>query len=308
MEAPSQLSVVIPHLNEPDGNLRRCLLALHHQRTKDIAIEIIVVDNGSLEMPEGVCAGIPDIRLEREPIPGPGPARNRGASLARAELLAFVDADCVVQPGWANAIVDMMDSRPEIDLIGGDIGILMTDPRKPSSVELYESIYSYRARMYVERYGFAATGNMAVRRDVFRAIGPFGGIATMEDTEWGQRATSQGYRIAFLPEARVLTPSCKSFVELSRRWDRHVAHEYRQTSGQRFATPRWLAACAVMAASPLIEVFRILGSDRITGIRNRIFAMACLTRVRLYRARLMLSLVGYRDAAPLVETWNREKT
>lgn len=306
MEAPLQLSVVIPHLNEPD-NLHRCLVSLDAQRGDGLSFEIIVVDNGSVEMPEDACAGFRNVRLERQPVPGPGPARNHGAALARSGLLAFIDADCIAMPGWARAIVDFMDRHPDTDLLGGDIGILMTDPQKPTAIESYESIYSYRARLYVEQHGYAATGNMAVRTAVFHAVGPFGGISTMEDTEWGQRATALGHRIAFLPDAKVLTPSCKSFPELARRWDRHVAHEFRKVGVARSARLRWLAGCAFIAASPLAEIFRISRSDRVSGIRNRVFALACVTRIRLYRARLMLDLVRYGHSASLVENWNREK-
>lgn len=305
MNMPLQLSVVIPHLNEPD-NLRHCLLALDAQRTKDMWFEIIVVDNGSANMPEAACSGLDDVRLVREPVPGPGPARNRGVAEARADVVAFIDADCIAQPGWAGAIVKMMRDHPEIDLLGGDIGILMDDPQAPSAIEAYESIYSYRARLYVERYGFAATGNMAVRTSVFHAVGPFGGISTMEDTEWGQRATALGYRIAFLGAAKVLTPSCKSFAELARRWDRHVAHEFGKVGVRRLAKLKWLAGCAIMAASPLPESLKIMASNRVAGIRSRALAMMCLTRVRFYRARLMFDLARHGRSAPLVESWNRE--
>ncbi|MCV9967054.1 glycosyltransferase family 2 protein [Pararhizobium sp. BT-229] len=305
MNVPFQLSVIVPHLNEPE-DLRRCLRSLNAQRESGISFEIIVVDNGSKEMPKAACSDVPDLRLEREMVPGPGPARNLGASVARAEVLAFIDSDCIAQPGWAHAIVALMTERPDIDLVGGDIGVLMVDPRRPSAIEAYESIYSYRARDYVERYGFAATGNMAVRAQVFRTVGPFGGIGTMEDTEWGQRATAQGKRIAFLPEARVLTPSCKTFAELACRWDRHVAHEFRKVSGSRTAMLGWLAGCTAVVVSPLAESFRILRTDRISGARNRLLALVCLTRIRLHRAWRMLDLALHGDAGRFVERWNRE--
>ncbi|MBP1862307.1 glycosyltransferase [Rhizobium herbae] len=305
MNPPWQLSVIIPHLNEPD-DLRRCLLALDAQRADGIPFEIIVVDNGSREMPEAACSGIPDVRLVRETIPGPGPARNLGASMARADLLAFIDCDCIAQPGWVRSIVGLMARTPDIDLVGGDIGILITDPRHPSAIESYESIYSYRARAYVERYGFAATGNMAVRKQVFHSVGPFGGIATMEDTEWGQRATARGHRIAFLPEARVLTPSCKSFADLARRWDRHVAHEFRKVVGRPAAMLRWLVGGLVVVGSPLAESFKIFTTDRVSGARNRVLALACLTRIRLHRGRRMFDLALHGDARRFVESWNRD--
>lgn len=307
MNLPLQLSVIIPHLNEPD-DLRRCLLSLDAQHADGVPFEIIVVDNGSTEMPEAACSNIQNLRLEREVLPGPGPARNLGANLARAAILAFIDSDCIAQPGWVRAIVGCMAKNPTIDLVGGDIGILINNPQCPSAIESYESIYSYRARVYVERYGFAATGNMAVRKRVFHSVGPFGGIASMEDTEWGQRATAQGYRIAFLPEARVLTPSCKSFAELARRWDRHVAHEYGKVAGHPAAMLRWLIGCAIVVASPLAETIKILRTDRVSGVRNRILALACLTRIRLHRAHRMLDLALHGDSGRFVESWNRERS
>ncbi|MCA1406691.1 glycosyltransferase family 2 protein [Ensifer sp. IC3342] len=307
MHAAPRLSVVIPHLNEPD-NLRRCLLSLDAERADGIPFEIIVVDNGSAERPDAVCSSFAGVSLEYELVPGPGPARNRGANAARSELLAFIDADCVAQRGWVRAIVEFMAGNPDVDVVGGDIGILMADPERPTSIELYESIYSYRARLYVENHGFAATGNMAVRTRVFRSVGPFGGISTMEDTEWGRRATALGHRLAYLPQAKVFTPSCRSFAELARRWDRHVAHEFRKVGDHPAAMLRWLAGGVMVGVSPLVEAFRILFSDRVSGSRSRLFALACLIRVRLYRARLMFDLALHRNATSLVEDWNREKT
>ena len=304
-ETRFQLSVVIPHLNE-GKNLRWCLAALERQRAEGISLEIIVVDNGSDELPEAACAGIPDLRLVLETTPGPGPARNRGARMALSDIVAFVDADCVVQAGWAQAIVHFMEDRPETDIIGGDIGILMDDSERPTSIEAYESIFSYRTSLYVERHDYAATGNMAVRRDVFNRVGPFGGISTMEDREWGQRAVAIGHRIAFLPQARVLTPSCKSFAELARRWDRHVAHEFDTVLDGRQPMVTWLLRSVVVAVSPLGEIPGLIVSRRIAGVRAKLAALVCLARVRLRRARKMLMIARRGHAALLVANWNRE--
>ncbi len=164
-----RISIVIPHLNEPD-NLRRCLLSLAAQRSEGIPFEIIVVDNGSTELPQAVCSEFEGVRLEHEPVPGPGPARNLGARCARAELLAFIDSDCIAQPGWLRAMVEAMDGNPDIDFAGGDIGVLPADPKRPTAVEAYENIFSYRAQLYAER-GHTATGNMVVRTGVFQAVG-----------------------------------------------------------------------------------------------------------------------------------------
>lgn len=306
MTSPPRLSVVIPHLNEP-GDLRRCLESLVAQRGDDLDFEIIVVDNGSTELPSQACSGLKDVHLRLETTPGPGPARNHGARIARAELIAFIDADCVACPGWARSIVEYLEQNPATGFLGGDIGILPVDPDRLTAVEAYESIYSYRARDYVQKYGFAATGNMAVRASVFRAVGPFGGIATMEDTEWGQRATGMGFKIAYLPQAKVLTGSCKSFGQLAGRWDRHVAHEFRHVAGTK-SMARWLLTGAVIAASPLPEIVSIMRSDRVSGLRSRWLTFTCLTRIRLYRARRMFGLALWDNSAAVVGSWNREKS
>lgn len=300
-----RVSVIIPHLNEPE-ELRACLLALDAQRADGIAFEIIVIDNGSRQMPHFAETLVPGVRLARETIPGPGPARNLGASLAKAPLLAFIDADCIAAPHWLAAIVECFERNHEIDFAGGDIRIRPADPQRLTAVEAYEAIYSYRTQLYVEQYGFAATGNMAVRSDVFRSIGPFGGIGTMEDTEWGQRATAQGCQIAYLPDARVYTAPCRSFAELERRWDRHVAHEFGEIRGRRFWLAQWLGKSLVMAVSPLGEVIRILGSDRVDGWRERALALVGVTRIRFYRAGLMVALARRDNAASMVDRWNRE--
>lgn len=305
MSSSLQLSVIVPHLNEPD-DLGRCLQSLLAQRADGVRFEIIVVDNGSVTMPEKTCFGIADLRLVHEPTPGPGPARNLGARLARAELLAFIDADCMAQGGWAKAVVSAMGRQSGAAFAGGDIRIHVAEPSHPTAIEAYENIYAYNVRTYIDRHGFAATGNMAVRKSVFEAVGPFGGIASMEDTEWGQRARRSGYHGIFLPDAKVLTPSCKSFSELARRWDRHVAHEFQQADTRRFGNMlRWLLRAMVIAVSPLFEIIRILASDRVAGVRNRLGAWLCLTRVRFYRAKRMMLVAMEGDATRFVSNWNR---
>ncbi len=307
MSDTPRVSVIIPHLNEPD-ELRHCLQSLDAQRQSGIPFEVIVVDNGSAELPEHVCAGFPGTWLELERRPGPGPARNRGAEVARAELLAFIDCDCVAAAGWISAIVDFMDAHEDVAFLGGDIRISPARPDRLTATEAYESQFSYRARLYVTQHGFAATGNMAVRAAVFRAVGPFGGIDTMEDTEWGKRATAQGYRIAYLDTSRVYTAPCASFEELTRRWNRHVAHEFRGVSGHPSKILLWAIRSAAIAVSPLAEIAGIAVSDRLHGARARWLAFACMSRIRLYRARRMIGLLVRDNTAAMVGSWNREES
>lgn len=301
-----RLSVVIPHLNEPD-ELRRCLASIVREREPDFPIEIIVVDNGSTSLPNRVCDEFSDAKLLLERVPGPGPARNKGAGIATSDLIAFIDADCIAEPGWARAIVAAFaDERT--DFAGGEIQIRPARSEKLTAIEAYELVFSYRNDRYVRDYGFSATGNMSVRKRVFEAVGPFGGIGSMEDTDWGVKASREGFCIAFIPDAKVLTPPCQSFDELARRWDRHVAHDFKAVPRTLGGKLKWAAKALAVAASPVQGAVQLAKTDRLAGWRNRYLGFVCLTRVRLYRARRMLGLLFEDTSSAMVGSWNRENS
>ena len=56
------VSVVIPHLNQPDA-LGRCLASVAAQDWPAERTEIIVVDNGSRALPDLAAMGYPHVRL-----------------------------------------------------------------------------------------------------------------------------------------------------------------------------------------------------------------------------------------------------
>ncbi len=72
---------------------------------------MVVVDDGS-DDPEsvaGVC-GRHGARLIRRPVNGgPGAARNDALAVIDTELVAFVDSDCAVDPGWLAPLVRHFD-------------------------------------------------------------------------------------------------------------------------------------------------------------------------------------------------------
>ena len=268
--------------------------------------EVIVVDNGSRTLPTDICAAYAWVRLERESTPGPGPARSRGASVARGDIVAFLDTDCLADDGWMTGIVRFMDSHPDVHVIAGDVQVARQDPRAPTVFEIYESIFSYLIPVYVARDHYAATGNMSVRRDVFLAVGPFGGIGMAEDREWGQRATRMGYKLAYVPEVSVHTPACKSFGELTRRWDRAIAHDYADARAQAWGRLKWFVRSLVVAASPPLEIPKILRSGKTRGFREFWLALSCLARIRLYRAVRMTTEATHGLAHASLIKWNRD--
>lgn len=300
-EKPPVISVIIPHLNQPQM-LARCLESLMAgKRTPD---EIIVVDNGSAQMPHDVCDTIPDIQLLREDTPGPGPARNCGIAQARGDILAFIDADCLADPLWlAEAEAAMAD--PKAQILGGDVRIAYVDPDNLTVLEAYESIYAYRMERYISREGFTGTGNLVIRPDVFADVGLFAGIGVAEDRDWGQRATAMGYDIRYIGGMRVFHPARETFGQLRQKWDRHMAHDFVRDKQSLKGKAKWFAKTVAMTGSPLVELPRIVVSDRLVGLGNKLRAFGGLARIRAYRAGRMVQLMCGLDPERLSGSWNR---
>ena len=298
----ARISVVIPHLNQPQ-HLARCLASLYAGAR--LPGEVFVVDNGSKDLPQAICAHYPGVVLLREPTPGPGPARNLGVAAASGDILAFIDADCLADPAWLAAVAGAM-ADPKAQVLGGDVRIALADPAKLTSLEAYESIYAYRMDRYIAQEGFTGTGNLAVRRAVLAAVGPFAGLAVAEDREWGQRATAAGYDLRYVPGMKVYHPARQTFAELAIKWDRHTAHDFIAAKAKPLGRGRFAIKTLIMGVSPLAEIPRIAVTDRLTGLQNKMLAFACLARIRFYRAKIMMRLLLGGDPARLSGAWNRK--
>jgi GT2 family glycosyltransferase len=303
-EAGPEASVVIPHLNDA-ARLEVCLTALAAQALAPERFEVLVVDNGSRQPPAELVARFPGVRLAAEPTPGPGPARNRGIALARAPIVAFLDSDCIAEPGWLPALLAGFAADPGCPILGGAVTIYAADPGRPNVAEAFELVYGIRQEWTIRRHGFAATANLAVRRPVFDAVGPFAGLAISEDMEWGMRAKAKGFPTRFAPLAVVRHPARASMADLRRQWDRHISHHWSMQPKTARGRAEWALRTALMAASPVGEIPLVLRSDRLAGPRQRLDALQGVARMRLYRARRMLAELADPGARERSARWNR---
>lgn len=297
------ISVVIPHLNQPDL-LEICLASLAAQTLPQDRFEVIVVDNGSGRLPTAEVARFPFARLVVEPEPGPGPARNRGIALSRADIIAFVDSDCIADCGWLATLLDDFAAHPETGVIGGKVVIFAASSR-PNVAEAFDLVYGIRQEVTISRHRFAATANLAVRRTVFDAVGLFAGLSVSEDMEWGQRADAAGWPTRFAEGALVRHPARDTMEALRKQWDRHVSHFWSMRPKTPKSSALWIAHAVALAGSPVAEIPRILGSDRLAGTRQRLDAFRGVVAMRGYRARRMLEEIFRPHSRGRSASWNR---
>ena len=294
------ISVIIPHLNQADA-LEACLRSLDAQTLSRDLFEVIVVDNGSAMPPMDVIAGHSGVRLEHEPHPGPGPARNAGAACARGDILAFVDADCRAHPDWLTAIHKAFQQAGPATILGGEVRIRPAVEGHFTAIEAYESVFGFRNRLYVTRHGYSVTANLAVRRADFARIGPFPGIQFAEDMQWGQMAIHAGCEFRYVPEMVVFHPARRSLRELYAKWDRQITHYRNTAQAARGWQLRWFATALLVLASPAVGAITVLTSGRLHGMSARLKAIAVLCAVRSHRTTKMLALL-WREGTVV---WNR---
>src|SRR5580765_8555344 len=97
MDEKPRVSVIIVNWNGA-GHLRVCLPSLALQSFE--SLEIIVVDNRSSDDSAEVAGSLKVRWLPLEENLGLAPALNRGAAIARGDLLLFVNNDMRFDPGF----------------------------------------------------------------------------------------------------------------------------------------------------------------------------------------------------------------
>ncbi len=119
------VSVVIPAYNE-SRIIESCLRALLAQSHP--ADEIIVVDNNSTDDTVALARAFPGVTVITEPRQGITYARTAGFDAATGDIIARIDADTVVSPGWVGKIRSEFLEHPEIDALAGNAAVHELSP------------------------------------------------------------------------------------------------------------------------------------------------------------------------------------
>ena len=202
-----QCSVVISCQNRHQL-LFECFRGLAEQTLGRDRFEVVLIDNQSSEPLDTVAdrarrelgLNISCIRTTEDR--GPAPARNLGASLATAPILAFTDSDCRPHPDWlAAALAAFAD--PAVALVTGP-----AHPKPGQPVKLTSKMHF----TYSEHPTFP-TMNVFYRRAIFQANhgfdtslsvrDPLGRAVEAADADLAWRVIETGHLRRFVPEAIV---------------------------------------------------------------------------------------------------------
>ena len=131
---------------------------------------------------------------------GPASARNFAARQANTDILAFVDADVVVEKQALARLVAVLESEPEI---AAAFGCYNPAPRSRRLAGLYANLRHH----WIHQHGDPEaatfwTGLGVVRADAFWALDGFDERSRIEDVDFGMRLRATGRRIKLVPNAQ----------------------------------------------------------------------------------------------------------
>jgi hypothetical protein len=189
------VSFVVPVRNDA-ARLDRCLRSIRAGTYPPELVEIVVADNGSTDNSAAVARSHGAVVLD---LPGLrlGALRNRAAAAAGGAVLAFVDADHEIVPGWIPAAVSTLDG-PGVAAAGA-----ACFPPDPGTwvQRLYDRLRPHPSR--AERVDWLGSGNMAVKRTAFEAAGGFDvSLETCEDVDLCRKIRAGGHEIVADPRLR----------------------------------------------------------------------------------------------------------
>lgn len=188
-------AVIIPSLNSP---------------IIDRVVKVVLQQEGVLSAPDIIVVGKDEAQLvplstsvtfvdTQEPVLA-SMARNRGVEYTDADLLVFLDSDCIPAPNWLAEHITAHEAGHAV--VSGSV--------LPTGENYWHLTYNLTLFHEVLTFNspgprdFLATLNLSVSRDVWKHVGGMSEtINRVEDVEWTTRMRQAGIQPYFWPGAIV---------------------------------------------------------------------------------------------------------
>jgi len=246
------LSVIIVNWNVR-ALLRRCLHSIL-ARPHPCSLEVIVVDNGSTDgSAEMVRTEFPQAHLIANPDNrGFTAANNQGLTVARGRYVLLLNPDTEVVGDALETMVTFADAHSDVGVVGPQLlnpdGTVQSSRRRfPTlATALFESTWlqPYAPHRLLARYyvldrpddevqdvDWVTGAALMARREAVEQVGPLdeGFFMYSEELDWCRRFRAAGWRVVYLPTARVIHHEGKSSEQVL-----PARHIHFQTSKIRY--------------------------------------------------------------------------
>ncbi len=205
-------SVIVPAYNA-ETTINKLLDSLINLNFPKDKYEIIIVDNNSTDKTREIVKKYPVTLIEQKKIQSSYTSRNAGIRKAKGEILAFADADCIVDKDWLKNSVKVLRKNPIIDIIAGKVIFL---PGKDNVFSYFDRSRHMNQKQHCKN-DWCTTANMITRREIFNRIGLFRNYFSSGDKEWTNRAANKGSRLMYVNDIIICHKTRDSFKSLVKK-------------------------------------------------------------------------------------------
>ena len=173
-----KVSVVIPALNE-EGMIEQCLTSIRQQ---DVPVELILIDNGSVDRTPEIAGRIAD-KVYIKPGLTLAEMRDFGAREATGDIIVTTDADCIAPTDWISSLIEPL-ADTDVVAVGGVI--------RPLNVNYFSSFYCWLSSIMQGVFKFFQGANMAYRKDAYLKSLGYASAKRAEDWNLSWHIREQG--------------------------------------------------------------------------------------------------------------------
>ena len=193
-----KLSFVIPAYNE-ETCIGDCIESIAREiEGSPRDVEIIVVNNASTDATRSIALSHSLVRVVDEPQKGIVRARRAGYLAAKGDLIANVDADNMIPPGWVEKVFEEFSGNDKMVALSGPL--VYYDLSRTAKLQVllfyYIGYLTYLVNHFVlKKGGMLQGGNFVVKREAIEAIGGYDTSIDFygEDTDVARRLQKCGY-------------------------------------------------------------------------------------------------------------------
>jgi GT2 family glycosyltransferase len=205
-----KVSIVIPVYNQVEFTLA-CLASVQAE-SGEIAMEVIVIDDGSSDGTSEILSRIPGLVYHRqESNRGFIAACNCGSEIARGDYLLFLNNDTMVRPGWLSVLLQTFEIEPKAGLVGSKLvypdgrlqeagGIIWRDGSGWNRGKFQDA--NNPEYNYLRQVDYCSAASLMIPRNLFRELGAFDSRyapAYYEDTDLAFRVREHGRKVLYQP-------------------------------------------------------------------------------------------------------------
>jgi glycosyltransferase involved in cell wall biosynthesis len=198
-----RVSVVVP----TSGRAAYLQVTLESLAAQDSEVphEILVVDDGSADATPDVAERYGARLVRHGERRNLNAARNTGLREAGSEVIAFVDDDVLMPPGWLSALVEGVERHPDAEAYGGPIRARFEGHTPRACGREDPPITTLDLGSHdMDDAPMVWGANFAVRRSAVERIGEFDESLVRghgDEEDWLLRLREAGGRIAYIAEA-----------------------------------------------------------------------------------------------------------